>query len=173
MARHIELNPVSHMTVNTVGPPGQRTFYLQGTKGSDTISLIIEKQQAAMLASSFDSLLGELARKQPAESRELQEQVWTDLRLREPLEPLFRVGRMEMGYNDSVDRVVLVAYELVDEEVEEANAVSFWLSRAQVETLIPHIEEVVEAGRPICGNCGQPIDPDGHFCPKRNGGHRS
>jgi len=172
MARHIELNPVSHMTVNTVGPPGQRTFYLQGTKGSDTVSLIIEKQQAAMLASSFDSLLGELARKQPAESRDPQEQVWMDLRLREPLEPLFRVGRMEMGYSESMDRVVLVAYELVDEEVEEPNAVSFWLSRSQVETLIPHIEEVVEAGRPICGNCGQPIDPDGHFCPKRNGGHR-
>lgn len=173
MARHIELNPVSHMTVNTVGPPGQRTFYLQGTKGSDTVSLIIEKQQAAMLASSFDSLLGELARNQPAESREPQEQVWTDLRLREPLEPLFRVGKMEMGYSESMDRVVLVAYELVDESVEEPNAVSFWLSRDQAETLIPHIEEVVEAGRPICGNCGQPIDPDGHFCPKRNGGHPS
>ena len=169
MARHIELNPVSHFTVNTIGPPGQRTFYVQGSKGPDTISLIIEKQQAAMLASSFNSLLDELANKFPPGRRETPEQVWTDLRLRQPLEALFRAGRMEMGYSEDLDRVVLVVYELVDEEVEEPNAVSFWMSRDHVKTLIPHIEEVVQAGRPICGNCGQPIDPEGHFCPKRNG----
>lgn len=169
MARHIELNPASHVTVNTVGPPGQRTFYLQGSRGADTVSLIIEKQQAAVLANSFDTLLTELARRNPPESREPKEQILTDLRLREPVQSLFRVGRMEMGYSESQDRVVLVAYELVDEEVEDPNAVSFWMTRAQVEALIPHIEEVVQSGRPICGNCGQPMDPEGHFCPKRNG----
>ncbi|HZD10946.1 MAG TPA: DUF3090 domain-containing protein [Candidatus Binatia bacterium] len=169
MARHIELNPASHITVNTVGPPGQRTFYLQGSKGVDTVSVTIEKQQAAVLANSFETLLAELARRNPPESREVKEQILTDMRLREPVESLFRVGRMEMGYSEAQDRVVLVAYELVDEEVEDPNAVSFWMTRAQVEALIPHIEEVVQAGRPICGNCGQPIDPEGHFCPKRNG----
>ncbi|MCA9996365.1 MAG: DUF3090 family protein [Anaerolineales bacterium] len=35
--------------------------------------------------------------------------------------------------------------------------------------LIPHTREVVNAGRPICGNCGRPIDAEGHFCPNRNG----
>ena len=43
MARHIELNPVTHLTVGTIGPPGRRTFYLQGSQGSQTISLVIEK----------------------------------------------------------------------------------------------------------------------------------
>jgi len=171
MARHIELNPVTHLTINTIGPPGQRTFYLQGSKGADTVSLIIEKQQAAMLAASFESLLAELAKQHPQPTRETQEQVWSDMRLREPVESLFRVGRMEMGYSEMLDRIVLIAYELVEEETEEPNVVSYWMTRAQVETLIPHIEEVVQAGRPICGNCGQPIDPEGHFCPKRNG-HR-
>lgn len=169
MARHIELNPVSHLTINTIGPPGQRTFYLQGSKGADTVSLVIEKQQAAMLGASFESLLGELAKQHPQPTRETQEQVWGDMRLREPIESLFRVGRMEMGYSEEMDRVVLVAYELVEEETAEPNVVSYWMTRAQAETLIPHIEEVVQAGRPICGNCGQPIDPEGHFCPKRNG----
>ena len=169
MARHIELNPVSHVTINTIGPPGKRTFYLQGSKGADTVSLIIEKQQAALLHSSFESLLSEVARHEDPETREAQEQVLSDMRLRQPVEVLFRVGRMEMGYSKALDRIVLVAYELVDEEIEEPNVVSFWMSRNQAETLIPHIEEVVQAGRPICGNCGQPIDPEGHFCPKRNG----
>lgn len=168
MAQHIELNPVSHLTVGTVGPPGQRTFYLQGSKGSDAVSLVIEKQQASMLASSFDSLLDELNSKHPPEPAEMQSPVYLDMRLREPVEPLFRVGNMGLGYNEETARVVLVAYELVEED-EEPNVVSFWATRAQVKALIEHALEIVKAGRPICGNCGGPIDPEGHFCPKRNG----
>ncbi|MGD2079356.1 MAG: DUF3090 domain-containing protein [Chloroflexota bacterium] len=166
MARHIEMNPVTHLTIGTVGPPGQRVFYLQGSRGSDIVSMIIEKQQASMLASSLETLLEDLAEKYPADVD--REPVWTDMRLREPIEPLFRVGNMGLGYNEEVDKVVVVAYELVDEE-EEASAVSLWATRAQAQALIKHANEVVSAGRPICGNCGQPIDPDGHFCPNRNG----
>jgi uncharacterized repeat protein (TIGR03847 family) len=28
---------------------------------------------------------------------------------------------------------------------------------------------VVQAGRPPCPMCGQPLEPTGHFCPRRNG----
>jgi uncharacterized repeat protein (TIGR03847 family) len=167
MARLIELNPVSHLTVGTVGEPGNRTFYLQGSKGSNLVTVIVEKQQTAMLAASFESLLDELARRYPEDE---QDAVWTDMRLRDPLEPLFRVGNMGLGYNDEVSRVVLVVYELV-EEGEEPNVVSFWASRPQVRALVKHSVEVIQAGRPICGNCGQPMDAEGHFCPNRNGGH--
>ena len=166
MARHLELNPVSHITIGTVGPPGQRVFYLQGSKGADLISVIIEKQQAAMLASSLETLLEELSEKHPQEAQ--REPVWMDMRLREPVESLFRVGNMGLGYNDEVDRIVIVAYEIVEED-EEPNAVSFWTSWVQAQSLVKHAQEVVESGRPICGNCGQPMDPEGHFCPNRNG----
>jgi hypothetical protein len=30
-------------------------------------------------------------------------------------------------------------------------------------------ETVVSAGRPPCPFCGQPLDPDGHLCPRANG----
>jgi uncharacterized repeat protein (TIGR03847 family) len=166
MARHIELNPVSHLTIGTIGPAGQRTFYLQGSKGADLISLIVEKQQAAMLASSLETLLEELAENSP--TAEDHEPVWTDVRLREPVEPLFRVGNMGLGYNEESGRIVVVAYELVEEE-EEPNVVSFWASRNQAVSLVKHANEAVQSGRPICGNCGQPMDPEGHFCPHRNG----
>ncbi len=168
MARQIELNPVTHLTVGTIGPPGKRTFYLQGSRGTQTVSLVIEKEQAAMMANSFESLLEELHKKHPQESREAQEPVWMDMRLREPVNALFRVGNMGVGYNEASDQVVLVAYELVEED-DEPNVVSFWATRAQIRTLAQHAKEVVNAGRPICGNCGRPIDPDGHFCPNRNG----
>ncbi len=168
MARHIELNPVSQLTIGTIGVPGKRTFYLQGSKGSHTISLIIEKHQAAMLATSFESLLEELDRQHPPLAPGSRETVLTDLRLREPVEALFRVGNIGLGYNDDNNRIVVIAYELVSED-EEPNIVSFWATRYQIETLITHTREMVKAGRPICGNCGGPIDPEGHFCPKRNG----
>jgi uncharacterized repeat protein (TIGR03847 family) len=93
-----------------------------------------------------------------------------DMRLREPVEGLYRVGNMGLGYNESEDQIVLVAYELVDED-EDPDVVSFWATRAQMVALIKHTRKVVAAGRPICGNCGRPMDPQGHFCPNRNG-HR-
>lgn len=167
MARHIELNPVSHLTIGTVGPPGQRVFYIQGSKGTDLVSLIVEKQQAAMLASSVETLLDELSQKHPQE--DVHEPIWTDMRLREPIEPLFRVGNIGLGYNEEVGRLAIVAYELVGEEEEEPNVVSFWTSRAQAGAMAKQAMEVVLAGRPICGNCGKPMDLEGHFCPNRNG----
>lgn len=166
MAQHIELNPVSHLTIGTVGPPGERVFYFQGSKGSDVVSLIIEKQQAAMLASSIETLLLEIKQESPAD--EDRESVWTDMRLREPIEPLFRVGNIGLGHNEEAGRIAIVAYELVEEE-EEPNVVSFWATKLQVQSLAKHALEVVKAGRPICGNCGNPIDAEGHFCPHRNG----
>lgn len=171
MARQIDLNPVTHLTIGTIGPPGSRTFYLQGGRGTQHVSLIIEKEQAVLLANSLESFIEELDKKHPEETREQQnEPVWTDMRLREPVEDLFRVGNMGLGYNEDDNQIVVIAYELVDED-EEPNVVSFWATRAQVQALIKHAYEVVKAGRPICGNCGRPIDPDGHFCPNRNG-HR-
>lgn len=170
MAHQIELNPVSHLTIGTIGKPGQRTFYLQGGRGNNSISLIIEKEQATVLADSLETFIEELDQKHPVETRDVEESILQDMRLREPVEALFRVGNMGLGYNESDDQVVLIAYELVDEE-EDPNVVSFWASRIQMRSLVNHAREIVAAGRPICGNCGRPIDPSGHFCPNRNG-HR-
>jgi uncharacterized repeat protein (TIGR03847 family) len=170
MAHQIELNPLSLLTVGTIGPPGQRVFYLQGSRRTETISLIVEKEQMSVLADSVDSFLDELEEKHPAETRDSEESVLQDMRLREPVEALYRVGNMGLGYNETEDQIVLVAYELVDED-EDPNVVSFWATRAQMRALVQQTRKVVSAGRPICGNCGRPIDPQGHFCPNRNG-HR-
>ena len=116
MAQQIELNPVSYLTVGTVGPLGQRTFYLQGRRGIDTISLIVEKEQASIMADSLETFLEELDEKHPEETRDAEESVLQDMRLREPVEGLYRVGNMGLGYNESGGQIVLVAYELVDED---------------------------------------------------------
>lgn len=160
MARHIELNPTSHLTIGTVGEPGQRTFYLQGSRGTQTLSLIIEKEQASTLAANFDQLLKELDEKHPRTATQQEDTVWRDMRLREPIEDLFRVGNMGLGYNEDTDQIVLVAYELVEEE-EEPNVVSFWATREQIELLVAHTDKIVKKGRFF--------DPGIQFMPKRNG----
>jgi hypothetical protein len=47
--------------------------------------------------------------------------------------------------------------------------VRFWASRAQIRMLARWGVEVVSRGRPICPQCGQPEEPEGYFCPKKNG----
>ena len=37
---------------------------------------------------------------------------------------------------------------------------------------IERAKRVVNAGRPPCPLCGQPLDPAGHLCPRHNGYHR-
>jgi len=123
-----------------------------------------------MLANSLEAFLEELEQKHPPTMRGTDETILQDMRLREPIEGLFRVGNMGMGFNDTANQIVLVAYELVDED-DDPDVVSFWGSRRQMEALVTRAREVVAAGRPICGNCGRPIDASGHFCPNRNG-HR-
>lgn len=170
MPQHIELNPISHLTVGTVGEPGQRTFYLQGSKGSETVSVILEKFQAATLADSFESLLRTVKRQHPNVEEALGTPRSVDLRLRQPVEALFRVGNMGLGYNEDTGRVVIAAYELVDPDSGiEPNVVSYWAAPEHVHALVDHVRGVVKAGRPICGNCGQPIDASGHWCAQRNG----
>jgi uncharacterized repeat protein (TIGR03847 family) len=87
-----------------------------------------------------------------------------------PLEPVFRTGRVNMGYDQVSEMLVIIAYELVDEVDEDlASVARFWATQAQMRAFSIHGQEVVEAGRPICAMCGEPIDPEGHFCPRKNG----
>ncbi len=71
----------------------------------------------------------------------------------------------------SNDLMVLVAREIQPEESQpdEPGVARFWCTRDQMRRMCQWGVEVASHGRAICGNCGQPIDPEGHFCPKRNG----
>ena len=96
------------------------------------------------------------------------------MRINPPVDPLFRVGEIGLGYDAESDQVVLVAREMLAEDAqpEEANVVRFWCTRAQVRALARWGIEVAAQGRPNCPQCGEPMDPEGHFCPKKNGHKR-
>ena len=166
-----DLNPVTHITADAIGEPGERTFYIQARKDRQLVTLLCEKQQVAALALGIEQLLEQIAQKDPALTGRSDEVLDIDMSLDEPLEPAFRVGQMGLGYDEDRNLLVLVAQELLPEgeDASTASNARFWGTPAQMRTLARHAAQVVAAGRPVCPLCGAPMDPEGHFCPRRNG----
>lgn len=170
-ATEIDLRPVSHITTDAIGQPGKRVFYIQGWQGERTITLIIEKLQVQSLAVGVEQFLAELTSRYPElpdASAEYEEQ---KMHIHPPVDPLFRTGELGLGYDVDNDLVVLIARELQaeGEDPQEASVVRFWCTRHQLRAMCHWGVEMASRGRPICPQCGQPEEPEGHFCPKKNG----
>ena len=169
----LDLNPVQHITSDAIGKPGQRVFYLQGWRESDIqpVTLILEKLQLQTLATGLEQLLIEINRQKPALAKPSEEYEEDKMHITPPVDPLFRAGELGLGYDADQDLVVILVREVVMEggDPEEASVVRFWCSRLQAGWLADWSMEVVNRGRPICPQCGQPMEPEGHFCPKKNG----
>ena len=111
-----DLHPVHRITADAVGDRGNRTFFLQARQGTKLVSLIMEKQQVAALATSILQLLEELEEQNPNLAR-ARSQV-NRLSLDMPLNPAFRVGQLGLGYDEEEDLVVIVAQSLATPETE-------------------------------------------------------
>jgi uncharacterized repeat protein (TIGR03847 family) len=168
---NFELRPVDHITTDAIGPPGKRVFYLQASQGEEQVTLIVEKAQVQSLAVGVEEFLDDLRERRPEISTADAGYSESDMKLRKPIDPAFRVGQLGIGYDEEGDMMVLVAREIELEasEVDDPSVARFWCTRSQMRSMCAWGLEVASRGRPICGNCGQPIDPEGHFCPKRNG----
>src|SRR6266536_5187636 len=112
----IELDPVERITTGAVGPAGQRVFYLQGRKGDQLVTLLVEKQQVQLLAASVVEILSRVGKETgQGPPEEL-------MGLDEPLNPEWRAGRLSIGYQEERDLLMLEAEELLPEDDEEAGA---------------------------------------------------
>ena len=172
--KEIELKPVSHITADAIGPPGKRVFYLQGTKGNQVVTLIIEKFQLQTLTIGIDQFLAEILQRLPLKpemSKGYQEE---RMRIMPPVEPMFRVAEFGLSFDGENDLVGVIAREVPsppegESEVEQGRVVKFWCTRVQVRALVDWGMEVASRGRPLCQQCGEPMDPEGHFCARKNG----
>jgi len=174
-----DLNPVQRIIADAIGEPGQRTFFIQGRgpsgRGSELVSVVLEKQEVANLAISVLQLLEELEEKYPDLAPVSSNK--SVLVPESPIEPLFRVGQLIVGYDEDDDMIWLIARAMAgptsaeedDPEEEETLAVRFVATRQQMRALSEHALEIVASGRPTCPLCGQPINRDGHFCPRSDG----
>ena len=181
-------DPPERFVTGTVGPPGQRTFFLQARSGSRIVSVSLEKQQVAALAERVDQLLDEVMSSRSTEGivPALAPLGLEDSEpLEQPIEEEFRAGTMTLSWDPEDEKVVIevfpfteaavVSPEQVDEEFEEPEPAELFLVRldaGSARAFVKRAERVVEAGRPTCPFCGNPIDPDGHLCVRANGFRR-
>lgn len=165
------------VVIGTVGRPGSRTFYLQARTGTRITSVAMEKEWAAVLADKIDVILDELMTLEDnrfsVPEHALAELVDDDP-VDQPVEEDFRLGSMQLSWDERTGQVVVIAFPLVeaaseeeaealeDAEPEEALVVKMPVGTARA--FAERTRRVVGAGRPPCPRCGQPVDPDGHDC---------
>ena len=174
MSESFDLPSVDAVTFGTVGEPGKRVFYVQAWAASTVVTLKLEKQQVQGLSAALQELLNDL----PAESSPASAPG-----LRPPVEAEWVVGGIGLSpFDEATQRVTVLFEELVrrpagadpdvdvDDELEPEGATArLGITIAQMVALVERGEELVAGGRPNCPLCGNPMDPDGHSCPKTNG----
>ena len=162
MTDHILRNP-DRFTVGAIGEVGGRVFLLQGVKGLDTITIKVEKQQIAVLATYLTRALDSMGR-----PGHLPDDLELILSPDDDIDLI--AGELSVTY-DEIDGTV---EEVVDtyEGYPSANTATFIVSKEQAAAFAIRATLLVEAGRPPCPLCGFPLDPRGHDCPRTNG-HRA
>lgn len=144
----VELDPVTHITAGALGRPGHRTFFIQAERGVDRVTLLCEKEQVLALAEAIDEMLENLEEEFGLARHEGLKVDEAVMGIKEPVDPLFRVGAMGLGYDANRDRILLVAQEVLDEETEtDPREVRFYATRAQMQALSIYARGVVEKGR--------------------------
>lgn len=180
-------DPPERFVVGTVGEPGQRTFFLQARAGERRVSVALEKEQVAVLAERVDELLDEVMSSPagpvvPAMAPFGSEDTAP---LESPIDEEFRAGTMTLSWDPNDQRVVIEVFpfteasvvgpEEIDEEIDEPEPEELLLVRidpSSARAFVARAQQVVNAGRPSCPFCGQPVDPEGHLCPRANGFRR-
>jgi uncharacterized repeat protein (TIGR03847 family) len=182
-------DPPERFVAGTVGPPGQRTFFLQARAGTRVTSIALEKQQVSVLAERIDELLDEVMRAAGGEST-VPAVAPVGLEDAEPLEqPIveeFRAGTMTLSWDAADERIVVEVYPFTEEavitpdqpeeEIDEPEPEEVLLVRLPAglaRAFTKRALSVVAAGRPPCPFCGGPVDPEGHLCPRANGFRRT
>lgn len=171
MTSWFDLPDVDRFSAGALGGPGERVFYLQAAAGGQVVTLRLEKAQVAALAGYLAELLADLPTPAPEEIPDATELV-------EPVVAEWVVGQLGVAFDESRDRLVIRADEMVDDTEEGAGLVTepveggsarFALTRPQVAAFVVHAAALVVAGRPPCPLCRRPLDPEGHVCVKTNG----
>lgn len=152
----------------SVGPPGQRTFFLQARSGARLMSVSMEKEQLTVLAAKVRELLVAVG-----QSPEAPEALIDNETLEAPIEDEFRVVAIGLAWDPVHGCVVIEAHDAdPDEEGVVTESMRVRLAPPAAAEFARRSESLIAAGRPPCPLCGQPLDPAGHVCPRANGYRR-
>jgi uncharacterized repeat protein (TIGR03847 family) len=183
--------PPERFVAGTVGPPGERTFFLQARGGGRLVTVALEKVQVALLAEKLDELLVEANRRFGVELPVADPSPSDNEPLETPLDEEFRVGTLGLAFDVDTTTVVIEAIAVGEGDAEEdddepgddeqgddeeitadRDRLRVRLTPQAARAFIDRARKVVASGRPPCPLCGQPLDPKGHLCPRHNGYRR-
>ena len=178
----------------TIGQPGNRSFYLQARDGGRIVSVLLEKVQVALLAERLTQLLTDVRERGANVPQEPALADIDNAPLDEPLNETFRVGSITIVWNGDDESITLEARALAEDEdggadeleidqlmgieaeeddevdeVDESDLVRVRLDAPKALGFAQRALEIVASGRPPCPFCGQPLNPEGHICTRRNG----
>jgi uncharacterized repeat protein (TIGR03847 family) len=180
MENVIELDRVDALGAGAIGDPGERVFYIQADKADARLTVVVEKEQVALLAAEAVAFLDRIGLEYPEEPGESSTLHPSAAQVTEPAVPLFRARMIGLGFEPDRRLVLLElreraedddddAPEPEDPEVpEEGYVARIFATRAQVRAMAARGAEAVAGGRPLCQLCNFPMDPAGHICPRWN-----
>jgi uncharacterized repeat protein (TIGR03847 family) len=73
------------------------------------------------------------------------------------------------GLEASIAATIQAAFEVDDDGDEGPDILRVRLTADTARSFATRAARIVASGRPPCPLCGQPLDPQGHICPRRNG----
>lgn len=188
MPEHV-FDPPERCVAGAIGPPGQRTFFIQASGDGTVVSVSLEKEQVRLLGESLAELLDEVAGTEGSEAA--AEAFIDNAPLDTPFDDDFRVQRLAVAWDAGQRRVILEAHDRPDAQDlaeltaadPDAEASFAWsglppqslrvvLEPARARAFAQRCIASLAGGRPSCPFCGQPLDPEGHICPRANGYRR-
>lgn len=187
--RIIDFDLPDRFASGSVGEPGDRTFFLQARQGSRMTTVMLEKEQVAVLADRVLAIIDEVERRGLAAIDAGPAGALDERPLEQPLDESFRVGTMIIAWDEDVDRLVVEARSMtfdagageaamrpgddVDEEDIPDDApigpdvLRVHLTPYMAQQFARRTSSIVAGGRPTCPYCGQVLEQTGHFCNRR------
>lgn len=190
--RIIDLDAPDRFASGAVGDPDDRAFYLQAVQGPRIVSVMLEREQVAILADRVLAIVDELERRGLAAIDAGPAGIAETRPLQEPLLEEFRVGTMTIAWDDDVDELVVEARSMTfdagagesalrngedidDDEIPDdapigPDVLRVHLTPFMAQQFARRADIVASDDRPACPFCGEPLDPTGHLCPRPGSG---
>ena len=151
---------------------------IQARKGAAVLSVLVEKEQVALLAAEAEQFLDRIAEEHPEEPRITLGELDRRRASRED-EPLFRARLIGIGFDPERALVLIELREhAADDEDDddpppppdeaEGHIARLYATRAQIRAMLRNGVAAVAAAARTCPLCDFPMDPDGHICPRWN-----
>src|SRR3954464_8554944 len=162
----IELDKVDALGAGAIGVPGERVFYIQADKADARLTVVVEKEQVALLAAEAIAFLDRIGLEYPEEAGEPSTLHPSAAQVTEPAVPLFRARMIGLGFEPDRQLVLLELGEKAEDDEDEDEPVvpdpgveaegyvaRIFATRAQVRAMAARGAEAVAGGRPLCQLC--------------------